>query len=414
MIETPLISSKIYKSVHFFKIMNDYYATLGIPRTATLEEIKKAFRHGALKSHPDRNKKDPLAEERFKQLNDAYSVLGDTDKRKVYDKYGPEGLKRGFQSSENGFDWGEYHNRYRRKSTEQGIVVRGTRETNTTDILLSKLSRCVKDKQFLDLYSIVEELLKNGDKRDKSDFYYSMSDLGYLNRNISQIAADIIFGENYNYGYSGGEEISEEVLEGRLSGSEVKELDRTAKLLNCSDWKEFTAENAIDLYLSKTLDDYLRTHNERGWAEWGESFLDNYSGWASQVRRLAAKNYDHYQTMRFNLRGILGIAPEKAESVISEYLLRSATASRGFAPYRISVNDDVLSAAASVYLLSRTALSPYISNTLKRMHPDYNHNPAASQKRWLRRLSWQELVMIEYRTLEQKRREKYSTALVKL
>ncbi|MDL1971141.1 MAG: molecular chaperone DnaJ [Candidatus Desulfofervidaceae bacterium] len=70
----------------------DYYEILGIPRTATQEEIKRAYRKLALKYHPDRNPGDKEAEERFKEIAEAYDVLRDPEKRAIYDRYGHEGL----------------------------------------------------------------------------------------------------------------------------------------------------------------------------------------------------------------------------------------------------------------------------------------------------------------------------------
>jgi curved DNA-binding protein len=66
----------------------DYYATLGVPRSASQAEIKKAFRKMARKHHPDVNKTDPEAEQRFKEANEAYAVLSEPDKRKAYDTLG--------------------------------------------------------------------------------------------------------------------------------------------------------------------------------------------------------------------------------------------------------------------------------------------------------------------------------------
>ncbi|HER39785.1 MAG TPA: molecular chaperone DnaJ, partial [Salinimicrobium catena] len=79
---------------------NDYYELLGIPRNAAPEEIKKAYRQLALKYHPDRNPDDKEAEENFKKAAEAYSVLIDTEKRSIYDRFGHNGLSgQGF----NGF-----------------------------------------------------------------------------------------------------------------------------------------------------------------------------------------------------------------------------------------------------------------------------------------------------------------------
>ncbi|MGW3852417.1 DnaJ domain-containing protein, partial [Streptomyces fagopyri] len=67
----------------------DYYDVLGVARTASPEEIQQAFRTLARKHHPDVNK-DPGAEERFKELNDAYSVLSDPGTRQRYDRFGDD------------------------------------------------------------------------------------------------------------------------------------------------------------------------------------------------------------------------------------------------------------------------------------------------------------------------------------
>jgi molecular chaperone DnaJ len=86
----------------------DYYEVLGVARTATADEIKKAFRKLALQFHPDRNKEDPAAEEKFKEAAEAYEVLSDAEKRRIYDQYGHAGVRqsgggRGFSSFEEVF-----------------------------------------------------------------------------------------------------------------------------------------------------------------------------------------------------------------------------------------------------------------------------------------------------------------------
>lgn len=69
----------------------DYYEILGVSRDADVEEIKKAYRKLAMQYHPDRNKNDPTAEEKFKEVGEAYAVLSDSDKRARYDRFGHAG-----------------------------------------------------------------------------------------------------------------------------------------------------------------------------------------------------------------------------------------------------------------------------------------------------------------------------------
>ncbi len=80
----------------------DYYETLGVPRTATPEEIKKAFRKLARVHHPDVAKDKAGAEEKFKRINEAYEVLGDPDKRKRYDELGANWEQGGYAAPPQG------------------------------------------------------------------------------------------------------------------------------------------------------------------------------------------------------------------------------------------------------------------------------------------------------------------------
>jgi len=73
----------------------DYYELLGVPRNATPDEIKQAFRRLALKHHPDRNPGNKSSEEKFKEINEAYEVLSDPQKRGTYDQFGHAGLGAG-------------------------------------------------------------------------------------------------------------------------------------------------------------------------------------------------------------------------------------------------------------------------------------------------------------------------------
>lgn len=78
----------------------DYYKILGVAKDASADDIKKAYRKMALKYHPDRNKGNKEAEEKFKQANEAYAVLSDAEKRQQYDTYGSAGFSQRYSQED--------------------------------------------------------------------------------------------------------------------------------------------------------------------------------------------------------------------------------------------------------------------------------------------------------------------------
>lgn len=84
----------------------DYYEVLGLDRSASEDEVKKAYRKHALKYHPDRNRDNPEAEENFKEGAEAYEVLMDAQKRRTYDQFGHEAVSGAFRGG--GFQWSDF------------------------------------------------------------------------------------------------------------------------------------------------------------------------------------------------------------------------------------------------------------------------------------------------------------------
>ena len=116
----------------------DYYEVLGVEKSASAEEIKKAYRKNAMKYHPDRNPGDKTAEEKFKELGEAYEVLSDDEKRSRYDQYGHAGVDPNFGAGGfngggfggfGGFDFGDIFGEFfgggGRRSSTQNVPMRG-------------------------------------------------------------------------------------------------------------------------------------------------------------------------------------------------------------------------------------------------------------------------------------------------
>src|SRR5512142_2887516 len=87
----------------------DYYKSLGLEKGATADEKKKAYRKLAVQYHPDKNPGDKTAEDRFKEINEAYAVLSDPQKKAQYDQFGASGFHQRFSQEDifRGFDVGD-------------------------------------------------------------------------------------------------------------------------------------------------------------------------------------------------------------------------------------------------------------------------------------------------------------------
>jgi DnaJ family protein B protein 11 len=85
----------------FFYQRRDFYRILNVQRNANTNQIKKAYRKLAKELHPDQNKNDPNAQERFQDLAAAYEALVDPEKRRIYDSHGEEGLQKSERHDEH-------------------------------------------------------------------------------------------------------------------------------------------------------------------------------------------------------------------------------------------------------------------------------------------------------------------------
>src|SRR5213075_2567765 len=113
----------------------DYYEILGVKKTATEAELKKAYRDLAKKFHPDKNKGNKEAENRFKEISEAYAVLSDKEKRQQYDRLGREAFSgAGGPFGAGGFDFSQFAEQFARASGRGGGGRRGGGPAGFTDI----------------------------------------------------------------------------------------------------------------------------------------------------------------------------------------------------------------------------------------------------------------------------------------
>lgn len=109
----------------------DYYSLLNVPRSATPEEIKKAYRKLAMQYHPDKNPNDKKAEEKFKEFSEAYEVLSDTKKREMYDQFGHAGTQGGFGGAGAGpFGGGQHQDNFQDMFSDVFSEIFGARGAN--------------------------------------------------------------------------------------------------------------------------------------------------------------------------------------------------------------------------------------------------------------------------------------------
>jgi len=126
----------------------DYYKILGVERNAGADEIKRAYRKLAMQCHPDRNPGDKRAEERFKEINEAYQVLSDTQKRSRYDQLGDSYSHWQQSGAPSGFDWSQWF-------TSEGRGARGQPGSGGTTVQYGDLNDLFGDTAFSDFFRAI-------------------------------------------------------------------------------------------------------------------------------------------------------------------------------------------------------------------------------------------------------------------
>jgi DnaJ-class molecular chaperone len=147
----------------------DYYSILGVPQSATDAEIKKAYRKLAVQFHPDKNPGDKAAEERFKQIADAYSILGDIEKRKQYDT--PKQSRQSF----GGFSFDDFvHNQF----NSQNFKEQSTRARKTQ----GRTHSAPPDTKYLDVNTVSQIDLVDAIMGKKVEIVVTRTKINYQGR----------------------------------------------------------------------------------------------------------------------------------------------------------------------------------------------------------------------------------------
>lgn len=305
---------------------NDYYQVLGVSRDASSEIIKKAHRKAALKYHPDRNPDDPIAEEKFKDASEAYNVLGDERKRAIYDKFGEDGLKRGFEpgNQANG-TWDSYRNRWsdaygRRSSHATGIVMHGRDPEsdliNRVNKLKASLKKTLEEKDFFGIKDIVQDLM---DIYDHNKTCGGIADYSFYRQGstINSIPNDcytMIFGSYDGFHITGGLEVMEEILENRLKKDEMMSLEETCGLLekDSAKMRDDLSKGVTDLY----IDDFLiRETEDFNGRDFKSAF--GFGNWKRRANKMAKGHVDHYRIHRSSVENILGTEIKDSEEAVA-------------------------------------------------------------------------------------------------
>lgn len=113
----------------------DFYELLGVAKTADSREIRKAFKKLALTAHPDKNPDDPLAQQKFLDLKQAYEILKDQETRKQYDLHGKDAVKDGFKSNKDFQNWNFYKNHFGIYDEDPEIVTLSASDFGRTSLL---------------------------------------------------------------------------------------------------------------------------------------------------------------------------------------------------------------------------------------------------------------------------------------